>query len=303
MAAVASRASLRRSALPVLRTARPKQWIKNLLVFAAPAAAGVLDSSTPALRALAAFVLFACASSATYFFNDVIDMPADRIHPRKRLRPIAAGQLSVRSALVIAAVLASLAVGLSALLAWQLTLIIALYLAVQVSYALRLKHVPVYDLACVACGFVLRAIAGGVAVGVPVSEWFLLVATFGSLLMVTGKRVAEQHELGGSAGQHRVTLELYSPAFLRILLGIAAGGAVLAYEQWALSLQTALHHHADPIWYQLSIVPMILAILRYTFMVEGGRGARPEDLVLSDPSLAVLGATWAVLFTLGVYAS
>ena len=115
--------------------------------------------------------------------------------------------------------------------------------------------------------------------------------------------MAEQHELGTSAGRHRPTLETYSPAFLRLVLGVATGGAIVAYGQWALNSQTALRHHADPIWYQLSIVPMSLALLRYTFMVEPGHGARPEDLVVSDPSLTVLGGPWAALFTLGVYAS
>jgi decaprenyl-phosphate phosphoribosyltransferase len=294
----------RRSLLgPILATARPKQWTKNLLVFAAPAAAGVLTHGSDALRALAAFALFACASSGTYFLNDAVDVEADRAHPHKRLRPMAAGELGRGVGVATGVGLVCVAVGVSAALSWRLSVILLVYAALQLAYAFRLKHMPVYDLACVAAGFVLRAIAGGVAVGVPVSEWFLIVATFGSLLMVTGKRVAEQQELGAERGRHRPTLELYSPQFLRMLLAIGAGGAILAYAEWALSLQTALRHHADPIWYQLSIAPMILALLRYTFLVEQGHGARPEDLVVSDVSLVVLGVAWAALFVLGVYAS
>jgi decaprenyl-phosphate phosphoribosyltransferase len=194
-------------------------------------------------------------------------------------------------------------VAASAALTWKLTLVLAIYVAVQFAYSLYLKHQPIYDLAAVASGFVLRAIGGGVAAGVPVSEWFLIVATFGSLLMVTGKRVAEHSELGHDRGAHRATLDLYSATFLRTILGISAGGAILGYCLWAFSLQTALVHHRDPIWYQLSIVPMIIALLRYTFLVESGRGAKPEELVLGDRSMQLLGLVWALFFALGVYAS
>jgi decaprenyl-phosphate phosphoribosyltransferase len=285
----------------LVRTARPKQWTKNVLVFAAPAAAGVLTHGHILGLAVAAFALFACVSSATYFFNDAIDVEADRAHPLKRDRPMAAGVLPVRIGLVIAAALATAGLAASAAVTLRLTLVLGIYAAVQVAYTVRLKHQPVYDLACVAVGFLLRAIAGGVAVGVPVSALFLMVATFGSLLMVTGKRVAEQQDLGADAGAHRPTLGHYSPAFLRIVLAVAAGGAMLTYSQWALGLRTAHDHHADPVWFQLSIVPVVLALLRYTFLVEGGRGAKPEDLALSDPSLVVLGGVWAGLFSLGVY--
>jgi len=287
----------------LIKTARPKQWSKNVLVLSAPGAAGVLTHSHPLLRSGYAVVMFCVVSSGTYFLNDALDVAADRRHPVKRLRPMAAGVFPVPLGLAVGALLLAAGIGASAVLSWQLSLVMATYVAVQLAYSFYLKHQPVYDLAAVASGFVLRAIAGGVAAQVPVSEWFLIVATFGSLLMVTGKRVAEQAELGHEKAAHRATLENYSPAFLRTVLAIAATGAIVGYAQWAFSLQTALSHHADPIWYQLSIVPMIVALLRYTFLVEGGHGARPEDLVFSDRSLQVLGVVWAVLFALGVYAS
>ena len=287
----------------LLRTARPKQWAKNVLVLAAPGAAGVLTHPKPLLRSLFGVVVFCIVSSGTYFLNDTLDVEADRRHPVKRNRPIATGVIGVRTGLAIAALLLAGGIGLSFILTWRLALVMAIYVAVQLGYSFYLKHQPVYDLAAVASGFVLRAIAGGMAAGVPVSEWFLIVAMFGSMMMVTGKRVAEQAELGHERASHRATLQSYSPTFLRTVLAISAGGAILGYSLWAFSLQTALKHHADPIWYQLSIVPIVLAMLRYTFYVESGRGARPEDLVLSDRSLLLLGALWAVLFGLGVYAS
>jgi decaprenyl-phosphate phosphoribosyltransferase len=292
------------SLVPALvRTARIKQWSKNILVFAAPGAAGVLTHGNALVRALVAFVTFCAVSSGTYFINDAADAEADRRHPTKRLRPVAAGIISRSQAVLVGTVLMALGIGGGAAVEWRLGMVLAIYVAVQLAYSFYLKHQPIFDLVTVAAGFVLRAIAGAVAIPVPVSEWFLIVATFGSLLMVTGKRVAEHAELGAGRGEHRATLDQYSSSFLRTVLAIAAGGAIVGYCLWAFSLQTALAHHRDPIWYQLSIVPMIIALLRYTFLVEGGQGARPEQLVFADRPLQVLGVVWFALFTLGVYAS
>jgi decaprenyl-phosphate phosphoribosyltransferase len=291
------------TAAALLRTARVKQWSKNVLVFAAPAAAGVLTHGHALWRALAAFALFCALASGVYFLNDAIDADADRLHPTKRTRPVAAGIISRQLAFASAAALIAVSVGLGALVTDRLALVLGVYTAVQVAYSIFLKHEPIFDLASVAGGFVLRAIAGAVAIPVPVSQWFLIVASFGSLLMVTGKRVAEQAELGDGMGSHRATLDEYSDGFLRTVLAIAAGGAIIGYCLWAFDLQTStLHHHHDPIWFQLSIVPMITALLRYAFMVEAGRGARPEDLVLGDRTMQALGLAWVVLFAVGVYA-
>jgi decaprenyl-phosphate phosphoribosyltransferase len=287
----------------LVRTARVKQWPKNVLVFAAPGAAGVLTHGTPVLRSAAAFAAFCAVSSGTYFINDAVDADADRGHPTKQFRPVAAGTVSKPLAVVVGAILMAIGIGAGFALAWRLGMVVAIYVAVQFGYSLYLKQQPIFDLVTIAGGFVLRAIAGAVAVPVRISEWFLIVATFGSLLMVTGKRVAESAELGDDRGAHRATLDIYSSSFLRTVLAISAGGAIVGYCLWAFSLETALAHHRDPIWYQLSIVPMIIALLRYTFLVEGGKGAKPEELVFADPPLQVLGVLWAILFALGVYAS
>ncbi|MDQ1398967.1 MAG: decaprenyl-phosphate phosphoribosyltransferase [Acidimicrobiaceae bacterium] len=178
-------------------TARPKQWVKNLLVFAAPGAAGVLTHGHAAVDALAAFVIFCIVASGVYFINDALDVEADRVHPRKRFRPVAAGVIGARQAQAVGAALVTVGVALSALVAVRLLVVLAIYVGVQVAYSVWLKHEPVLDLAAVAAGFVLRAIAGAVAVGVPISQWFLIVATFGSLFMVTGKRISDQAETGG----------------------------------------------------------------------------------------------------------
>lgn len=283
------------------RTARPRQWTKNVLVLAAPGAAGVLSQRDPLLRTLAAVALFCAVSSGTYFVNDALDAAADREHPIKRNRPVAAGTVSVTLALVTGAALMVLGVALAAVLRYQLAVVLAIYVALQLSYSLYLKHQPVFDLVAVAGGFVLRAIAGAVAVPVPVSEWFLIVATFGSLLMVTGKRLAEHAELGEDRGAHRITLDSYSTTFLWVVVAISATGAILGYCLWALDLQTAAAHHHDPIWFQLSVAPVLVALLYFAYLIDRGHGAKPEELVLRNRPLQVLGVSWLVFFALGVY--
>jgi decaprenyl-phosphate phosphoribosyltransferase len=285
----------------LFKTMRVKQWTKNVLVFAAPGAAGVLTHGGPLGRSVAAFALFCGVSSGTYFLNDAMDAEADRSHPVKRNRPVAAGAVGVGTAFACAAALMAVSVGLGYVLRPQLALVLGVYAALQVGYSVYLKHLPVYDLASVAGGFLLRAIAGAVAVPVAVSEWFLIVTTFGSLLMVTGKRLAEHAELGEGRGGHRQTLDAYTTTYLRIVLAIAATGTVVGYSLWAFGLQAVAVHHHDGIFFQLSIAPVLLALLHFTMMIDSGRGARPEELVLRDRQLQLLGVIWAVLFALGVY--
>src|SRR5918994_864020 len=205
----------------LVRTARPKQWAKNVLVFAAPGAAGVLNEPDELARTIVAFVAFCLAASGTYFLNDAADAEAARNHPVKRSRPVAAGHLSVGAARVIAVVLMVAALGLAAPLnSGKLALVVAGYIVITVAYSLWLKHEPVVDLGAVAAGFVLRAIAGGVATDVPLSDWFLIVAGAGSLFIVTGKRHAEQLELGEASAGHRSTLAEYSESYLNYVRAV-----------------------------------------------------------------------------------
>jgi decaprenyl-phosphate phosphoribosyltransferase len=284
------------------RTARPKQWIKNLLVFAAPGAAGVgLEPATlaPVLGTFAAWCLL---SSGTYFLNDAVDVHADRHHPRKRHRPVAAGVVSPRLAKVTAATLIALAVGSP--LAWgapRVAGVLATYAAITIAYSLWLKHEPVIDLAAVASGFVLRAISGGVAAEVPISTWFLIVASFGSLFMVAGKRHAEHVDLrdDSTRAAHRATLEAYSPEFLGYIRTVASSVAITAYCLWAFEKADAAA--SVGIAFQLSILPFVLAIFRYALLVDAGRGGAPEEIVLSDRTIQILGLVWLAAFAVGVH--
>jgi decaprenyl-phosphate phosphoribosyltransferase len=283
----------------LVRTARPKQWTKNVLVFAAPAAAGVLDEPKHVLQTVVAFVAFCLAASGTYFFNDALDAHADRQHPTKQFRPVAAGHISERLAKVIAVVLVAAGILVAVpVRQGQLTAVVAGYVALTLSYSVWLKHEPVVDLGAVAAGFVIRAIAGGVATGVPISDWFLIVAGGASLFMVTGKRYAEQIELGDASGAHRATLTAYSRGYLSYVRAVASGVTIMAYCLWAFETSAKTGNQT---WFQISIVPFVLAILRYAHVIEQGRGGAPEDIILSDRVIQVLGLLWVITFAIGVY--
>jgi decaprenyl-phosphate phosphoribosyltransferase len=284
----------------LLRTARPKQWSKNVLVFAAPAAAGVLDEPEQLLRTLVAFVSFCIVASGTYFFNDALDAHADRQHPTKQFRPVAAGHVSERLAKVIAAVLVTLGIVIALPVQnGELSAVVAGYVLLTVTYSAWLKHEPVVDLGVVAAGFVIRAIAGGVATGVHISNWFLIVAGGASLFMVTGKRYAEQIELGDASGAHRATLTAYSRGYLSYVRAVASSVTIMAYCLWAFENAQKI---GSQTWFEISIVPFVLAILRYAHVIEQGGGGAPEDILLSDHVIQVLGLLWAVTFAVGVYA-
>lgn len=285
---------------PLLRTARPHQWLKNVLVFAAPGAAGVLDQADALWKSLLMFVAFCLGSSGTYFWNDVLDVEADRAHPTKSKRPVASGQVSLGLAKTMGTVLPVLALGVAALTGrWQPVAALAAYMIITLSYSAVWKHVAVLDLVAIASGFVLRAAGGALAVDVPMSSWFVLVTTFGSLFIVTGKRYAEAIELGDGAHEVRSTLGDYSEGFLRFMLAVNCGGALVSYCMWAF--ETRDMTGTDLPWYELSIVPMLTAFFRYALVLDQGHGAAPEEVFRNDRVLQLLGVAWAVVFGIAVY--
>jgi len=288
------------TAMALLRTARPKQWTKNVLVFAAPGAAGVLDNWPHAGQAMLAFVAFCFAASGIYLWNDALDVEADRLHPTKRFRPIAAGAVTPGLAKVVGSLLAVAACAVAAATGRIETVgIIALYIGTTLAYSLWLKHVAVVDIVTVASGFVLRAAGGAVAVDVAMSQWFVLCTVFGSLFIVTGKRFAEMGEVGDAAPSVRATLADYSPSFLRLVLTVSCAAALVSYCQWAFDTKEL--SGSDTPFYELSIVPMLTALLRYALVLDQGRGAAPEEVFARDRVLQLLGVAWVVTFGLGVY--
>ena len=182
---------------------------------------------------------------------------------------------------------------------WQTTVIVAMYMAITLTYSVIWKHIAVIDLVAVASGFVLRAAAGAVAVDVPMSSWFVLVTTFGSLFIVTGKRYAEQRELGADARGVRSTLGDYSEGYLRFVLAVSCGGALVSYSTWAFETRDLAG--SDLPYYELSIVPILTAFLRYALVIDQGQGAAPEEVFGRDRVLQVLGLVWVVVYGMAVY--
>ena len=286
---------------PIIRTARPKQWLKNVLVFAAPGAAGVLDQPGELGTTLLAFASFSLAASGTYCWNDVLDVESDRSHPTKSSRPIASGTVSLTTGRILGTVLPIVALALAALTGeWRAVVVVAIYMLITLTYSTIWKHIAVIDLVAIASGFVLRAAMGAVAVDVPMSSWFVLVTTFGSLFIVTGKRFAEQRDLGAHAVGVRSTLGEYSEGYLRFVLAVSCGGALVSYCVWAFEAKSLSGSELP--FYELSVVPMLTAFLRYALVLDQGQGAAPEEVFGRDRVLQVLGAVWLVVYGLAVYA-
>ncbi|HYZ97503.1 MAG TPA: decaprenyl-phosphate phosphoribosyltransferase [Acidimicrobiales bacterium] len=290
----------------LVRLARPRQWAKNLLVFAAPAAAGVLDDAGPAIDAVIAFGAFCLAAAGTYYINDARDAEADRLHPRKRDRPVASGAVPVWVAHAGGVVLLVAAVAVAFTARPALAATVGGYIALTTAYSFALKNIAVVDLVAVAAGFVLRAVAGAAATDVPISEWFFIVTTFGALFMVSGKRGAEAGEMGGNAtagaARFRTVLQEYSDSYTAYLRSMSSAAMLVAYCLWAFERADELLDPPSIPWYQLTILPFVMGVLRYALVLDrGDRGSAPEDIVLGDRTLQAIGVAWAIVFAIGVY--
>jgi decaprenyl-phosphate phosphoribosyltransferase len=290
---------------PLLIATRPRQWMKNLLVFAAPGAAGLLGRPAVVGRTAAAAGIFLIASAGTYLVNDAIDAPSDRLHPEKRHRPIASGELSARLAIGVGSALLVLSIVAASLLAGlALATVLGAYVVTSVTYTIWLKRVAVVELACVSAGFVLRAIAGGVAVHVPISPWFAIVTSAAALLVVAGKRSAEIDVLGRAGALHRQVLDRYSKSYLRSVRMIAASVAIISFCLWAFARAAHIdpgRADADNVLFELSILPFVLGILSVELAIETGDGGAPEELILHNHVIQVLGVACLALVTVGIY--
>ncbi|MFD5243442.1 decaprenyl-phosphate phosphoribosyltransferase [Amycolatopsis sp. NPDC058340] len=284
----------------IIKTARPRQWVKNVLVFAAPffAFSKSTDRTGLLIAALIAFAAFSLVASSVYLINDAIDVEADRAHPTKRNRPIAAGIVPVPVAFVAAGVFFAAGLGISFFASWQLAVVLAVYEAVQLGYCFGLKHQPVVDLAIVGSGFLMRSIAGGVAAGIALSQWFLLVTAFGSLFMVAGKRYAEIMLFERTGAKIRSSLKKYSASYLRFVWATSAAILIMSYCLWAFEIRQVEH---DSVWAVVSMVPFVVAVLRYAVDVDGGNAGEPEEIALKDRVLQVLGASWVITLFLSFY--
>lgn len=291
-----------------IKACRPKQWAKNSLVFIAPVAANAIISKGDngieihgdnIAKTLLAFLVFSMVASATYLINDSVDVESDRRHPTKRNRPIAAGIITVPFAIALAAVLFVGGLGLAAWLNWSFCLVVAIYAIQTTLYSFWWKREPVLDVVALSGGFILRLMGGAYAIDVEVSTWFFIISCFGALYIAAGKRLAEKRELGGKTEGIRKTLAIYTENYLQFLQGVAAAIVLIAYVSWAFERGEAAPN--AEVWFLLSILPFLVAILRYGLLVELGKGSAPEEILLSDRQLRVMGLLWVVIVGVGFY--
>jgi decaprenyl-phosphate phosphoribosyltransferase len=280
-----------------LVTARPRQWPKNLLVFAAPLAAGTLGRDDGLAYACVALGAFIAASSAVYYVNDVADAERDRRHPDKCRRPVASGVLPPAHALLLAAACMIVALGAGL---WihepGLTGAVGAYLALSFLYSLLLKHVPVVEVLFVASGFVLRALGGAAATHVPPSGWFLLVCSLGALLVALAKRYTELIALGPQAAAHRPVMRWYAPAAVRAGQRLVATAMIVAYLLWARSDADAWRRA----WHLASVLPLAAALLRFDRLTARVTGKPVEDLIARDGLLVGCELAWLAMFAAGL---
>ena len=277
-----------------VRAVRIRQWPKNLLVFGAPAAAGALESFGVLARVALAALAFCLLSSGAYLLNDLRDAPEDRRHPVKRHRPVASRTIGPGRALAAATGLIGAGLGLSAGLGGASLALVGSYVVLNFSYTTWLRRIAIADIATIAGAFVIRAAAGGIAAGVPISRWFFVVVSFAALFVAAGKRYADFLD-PASRGSRQVLAE-YNADFLRMVIGVASAVALGAYCLWAF--QTG--HPGAVGWREATIVPFTIALLRYGLLVTGGRGGAPEEILLGDRFMQLTGLAWLLAFALGL---
>ncbi|MEV6320579.1 decaprenyl-phosphate phosphoribosyltransferase [Nocardia sp. NPDC051787] len=281
----------------LFKAVRPRQWVKNVLVLAAPLAAGTAADVDVLAPVGVAFVVFCMAASGIYLVNDALDVEADRAHPTKRFRPIAAGVVPVNLAYLLSTLLLAGSVAGSFLASWQLAVVMTIYIGIQLGYCFGLKHQAVLDICIVSSGFLLRAVAGGAAASIPLSQWFLLIMAFGSLFMAAGKRYAELQIALGTGAKIRKSLEYYTPTYLRFIWTLAATAVVVFYGLWAFEQDGK----NDTEWFAISMIPFTIAILRYAVDVDGGEAGEPEEIALGDRVLQFLAIAWIGAVGVAVY--
>lgn len=278
--------------LALLRLCRPVQWLKNLMLFFPPFLSGSILHLEVAGKGLPTFLAFCLASSSGYILNDLVDLEHDRLHPRKMLRPLAAGILSTKLAIVFAVCLLGAAVMVAALCASSLfVLFLLLYFLVTTLYSLKFKDIPLLDVFCVATGFIIRLEAGGEAFGVQISDWLFLTVFLLALFLSIGKRLTEKHNLGSDAGLHRKSLASYPDGFLDGAMYLTGGAVLVTYSMYTLS--------RDQLFYTVPLC--CFGLLRYIMRVKSGQSGDPTESLLKDVPLLLVSLAWVAIIGWRLY--
>ena len=290
----------RSTAASLFVSLRPDQWTKNLIVFAALIFAVKLLDPAATAKASAAFLIFCARSGAVYLINDVADREQDRLHPIKRMRPIATGELSPGAALTAAVVLSAIALAASFALRPAFGVAAAAYLALFVVYTRSLKHIVVLDVMTIAIGFVLRAVAGGLVISVHISNWLLVCTMLGALFLSLAKRRHEITLLAAGASGHRRILEEYDPYLLDQMIGVVAAATMVAYIIYCASPET--HASFGTEWMVLTTPFPIYGLFRYLYLVHRkAGGGSPSDMLLRDRPLLACVLLWGIASVMIIY--
>lgn len=275
----------------ILISMRPAHWVKNVIVFAALIFAQVYMMPDKVWLALLAFAAFCLATSSVYLINDIFDRESDRNHPIKSKRPLASGLLPVWAAAIASIALFVISIAIAAYINMLTILALAAYLVLNLAYSMILKHVVIIDVMTIAAGFVLRAVAGGFAIEVPISAWLLVCTTLLALFLSFGKRRHELTLLTDGATDHRKSLESYSTPFLDQMISVVTASTVVAYAFYTLSPEVADHFGTR--WLPLTIPFVLYGIFRYLFLIfHKEMGGNPTRLMLTDPPLLVCVMLW-----------
>src|SRR3990172_6034870 len=283
----------------LLKTMRPRQWTKNIFIFAALVFDKQLLNVDAFLRTLAGFALFCLISSSVYIFNDLADVEADRQHPEKKNRPIAAGILPVSVAWIAGIGLVIFTLGLAFLLAPGFEAVLVIYFILNMAYSKWLKHIPIIDVLIIAAGFVLRVHAGVTLIQVErFSPWLYVVMTLLSLFLGFGKRRAELALLAHGAGSHRKVLDGYTLPLLDQYIMIVSGTTIVAYSLYTFSAPNVPPNHAM----MLTIPFAVYTIFRYLYLIQVEHaGGAPEDILLSDRPFQLAMLLWGLILLVVFY--
>jgi len=279
---------------------RPRQWLKNGIVFAGIIFSRNLSDVHLLLVSVAAFALFCALSSSVYLINDIGDLERDRRHPAKRLRPLASGRLPLGTAWVAALILGAGALGLSFALRLEFGLLGLGYYVLNLAYTYWFKHVPIVDVMSIAVGFVIHAAAGAEAIAVAMSPWLLVCTIFLALFLALSKRRHELLVLEAGAGDHRASLAHYSPYLLDQMIAVVTASTVISYALYTMSLETVQKFHTHNLVYTTPFV--IFGVFRYLYLVhQRAEGGAPEKIPLGDPPMLINLLLWLAAVGLVLY--